>query len=153
KRHGMRLRRVVIGLDFNEPSLAAARWVASHFAPSAELVLVHTIELTKPPSFLRDVLPPAEELLEAAKEDARGPLRELSQSVDADRVRSARLVGRPSEQIADVARDVDAALIVVGEYGRRGDERGGLGSTADQLVRCAPVPVLIGRNLPDRAPE
>lgn len=149
----MELRTVVIGMDFNEPSLSAARWTAKHFAPGAELVIVHTIEILRPPTFLEGVLPPAEELLEAAQQDAEPPLREISQSIDADKIRLMLRVGRPSDEIAEVAREVEADLIVVGDYGRREGVRGGPGSTAEQLARCAPAPVLIARGLPPGQPE
>lgn len=149
----MELRTVVVGMDFNEPSLSAARWTAKHFAPGAELVVVHTIEILRPPRFLEDVLPPADQLLEAAQQDAEPPLREFARSIEADKIRLMLRIGRPSDEIAEVAREVDADLIVVGERGQREGARGGPGSTAEQLARCAPAPVLIARGLPSGRPE
>lgn len=152
----MRLRNIVVGMDFNEPSLDAARWAAHHLAPGADIVLVYTIELPEPPEYLETILPPRETLLEAAHRDAEGPLRELSRSIDSKSVRTELRVGRPATEISEVAREEGAGLIVVGERGRRGrrgPSRNGLGSTADQLVRCAPAPVLVGRDLPDSPPR
>ena len=55
------------------------------------------------------------------------------------------LVGPPAQEIARVARSVDADLIVVGTHGRRGVPRLVLGSVAERLVREASCPVLVVR--------
>lgn len=59
------------------------------------------------------------------------------------------LVDRPelrlSEAVVEQARDWDADLIVLGSHGRRGVERVLLGSGAEQIIRTAPVPVLVIR--------
>jgi nucleotide-binding universal stress UspA family protein len=51
----------------------------------------------------------------------------------------------PSEQIAELARDLEAHLVIVGTHGRRGLTRMLLGSTAEAVVRLAPCPVLVVR--------
>ena len=52
---------------------------------------------------------------------------------------------RLGDVIADEARRWDADLIVVGTHGRRGFSRALLGSGAEQVIRTAPVPVLVIR--------
>jgi nucleotide-binding universal stress UspA family protein len=52
---------------------------------------------------------------------------------------------RLGESIARAARDWEADLIVVGTHGRRGVQRVLLGSGAEQVIRLAPVPVLVIR--------
>jgi nucleotide-binding universal stress UspA family protein len=52
---------------------------------------------------------------------------------------------RLGEAIAREARQWEADLIVVGTHGRRGIGRVLLGSGAEQVVRSAPVPVLVIR--------
>jgi nucleotide-binding universal stress UspA family protein len=52
---------------------------------------------------------------------------------------------RLGEAIASEARQWEADLIVVGTHGRRGIGRVLLGSGAEQIVRSAPVPVLVIR--------
>jgi nucleotide-binding universal stress UspA family protein len=54
-------------------------------------------------------------------------------------------VGSPDVQIAQLASDLAADLIVVGTHGRRGLTRFILGSVAESLVRNAPCPVLTYR--------
>ncbi len=52
---------------------------------------------------------------------------------------------RLGESVAEAARSWNADLVVVGSHGRRGLDRVLLGSGAEQIVRFAPVPVLVFR--------
>lgn len=54
-------------------------------------------------------------------------------------------VGRVSDVIVKEAVDWPGDLIVIGTHGRRGAERLLLGSDAEQVLRVAPVPVLLVR--------
>jgi nucleotide-binding universal stress UspA family protein len=56
----------------------------------------------------------------------------------------------PAEEIAQIAADLDADLIVMGTHGRRGLSRLLLGSVAEAVVRLAPCPVFVVR--PKNAP-
>src|SRR5690606_28649106 len=51
--HMARLEKVVAGIDFSDASVAAVRWTSRWFAPDAELILVHVLDVPKPPAFLR----------------------------------------------------------------------------------------------------
>ena len=53
---------------------------------------------------------------------------------------------RLAEVVADAASRFKADLIVVGTHGRRGIGRMMLGSGAEQIIRLAPVPVLVIRH-------
>lgn len=68
-----------------------------------------------------------------------------SAGVEAD----SRLAEAPGQRlgdcVADEARGWDADLIVCGTHGRRGIGRVFLGSGAEQIIRSAPVPVLVIR--------
>ena len=55
--------------------------------------------------------------------------------------------GRVSELIVKEAVDWPSDLIVIGTHGRRGAGRLVLGSDAEQVLRTAPVPVLLVRDL------
>lgn len=85
--------------------------------------------------------------------------REQSAKVLADAMSIAGSAGIPAEQelieapgsrlgevVAKSAREWKADLIVVGTHGRRGVGRVLLGSGAEQIVRTAPVPVLVIRD-------
>ena len=62
-----------------------------------------------------------------------------------DHVRAHQRVDIPSEQIAQLAADLEADLVVVGTHGRRGISRLVLGSVAEATMRLAPCPVLVVR--------
>lgn len=65
--------------------------------------------------------------------------------VQADSVLFDKLGERLAEVIAAAAREWSADLIVLGTHGRRGMGRALLGSGAEQIIRQAPVPVLVIR--------
>ncbi|MFW6079121.1 MAG: universal stress protein [Gemmatimonadota bacterium] len=157
----MTAERIVIGLDFSDAAVAAARWAAEQFAPGAELVLVHALDIPRPPSFIAGRFQPRDEILASAREGAERRLREFEASAltsSADRTRSIVLEGPAGRALSRAAAEQDATLIVVGEHGvgdhghRRG-VWGVLGTTADRLVRCSPVPVLVARGMHRGPPQ
>lgn len=68
--------------------------------------------------------------------------------VEADSVLFDQLGQRLAEVVAEAAREWKADLVVVGTHGRRGVGRMLLGSGAEQILRLAPVPVLVVRSQP-----
>jgi nucleotide-binding universal stress UspA family protein len=91
-------------------------------------------------------------------------VREYGAKVLADAAAVARAAGveadtrlveaagqRLADLVADEARGWGADLIVVGTHGRRGVGRVVLGSGAEQIIRTAPVPVLVIRGAPGTA--
>lgn len=148
----MKLERIVVGMDFSDQAMEAARWVAKHFAPDAELILAHVIEFPEPPTFLRSALPTSHNVEENAKQGAEQRLREVGLEIGAEKIWTEVRVGRPSDQIAAIAEEHGADLIVTGEHGTTGGIRGMLGSTAEFLARTSPVPVLLAHRVPAGAP-
>jgi universal stress protein A len=75
-------------------------------------------------------------------QDMREQLNQLS--IPADDIRAERRfeTGDPTTEILRVASEIHADLIVVGTHGRTGVGRLLMGSTAEQIVRQAPCPVL-----------
>jgi nucleotide-binding universal stress UspA family protein len=55
-------------------------------------------------------------------------------------------VGRLSDSVARQAADWQADLLVLGTHGRRGANDLGLGGDAEQILRCAALPVLVVRD-------
>jgi nucleotide-binding universal stress UspA family protein len=62
-----------------------------------------------------------------------------------DQVVAHQRLDVPSEEIAALAGQLQADLVVVGTHGRRGLSRLLLGSVAEGIVRLAPCPVLVVR--------
>ena len=65
--------------------------------------------------------------------------------VDASTFLSEVLPGRVCDVVVEQAKQFGADLIVLGTHGRRGVSRLLVGSDAEQIVRVAPVPVLLVR--------
>jgi len=66
--------------------------------------------------------------------------------VSADTALREGFAGRVSDLVIDEAKAWAAELIVIGTHGRRGVGRLLLGSDAEQILRMAPVPVLLVRS-------
>ena len=66
--------------------------------------------------------------------------------VQTDTVLSDKFGERLGESVVDAAKRWNADLIVIGTHGRHGIGRVLLGSGAEQIIRLAPVPVLVVRS-------
>jgi nucleotide-binding universal stress UspA family protein len=81
----------------------------------------------------------------------QGRERAKRAGVEAESALFTSLAGRVSEIVAEQAKAWKAELIVIGTHGRHGAARALLGSDAEQVLRMAPVPVLLVRGqLDDR---
>ena len=149
----MRLDRVVVGMDFSLPAEDAARWTARHFAPGAEIVLVHVITVPHPPHFFRGRFPPRETVIETARAGADKRMRELSESLGAERIWIEIREGDPAEQIGAVASEYSADVVVVGPHGARPSIWDRPGGTAEKLLRHSNLPVLMAANPGDSDPR
>jgi nucleotide-binding universal stress UspA family protein len=149
----MRLDRVVVGMDFSKPAEDAARWTARHFAPGAEMVLVHVVAVPEPPRFFRGKFPPRETVIETARAGADRRMRELSSSLGAERVWMEIREGDPAEQIDAVATEYGAEVVVVGPHGARPGIWDRPGGTAEKLVRESRHTVLLAATPRDQAPR
>ena len=87
-----------------------------------------------------------QELLDRARAEAEAA------GVAAETVRHDGLTQRVCDLVIDEAKRWGADLIVLGTHGRRGVRRALMGSDAEQIVRLAPVPVLLVRSAPDQPP-
>lgn len=149
--------RIVVGVDYSETGDLALEQ-AFDFAlglPQAELHLVNVGYLV--PATGNIEAASAADHFRVARDNAvaeldryaRNKIREYT-----ERHPSSKLEGRvvphirfaePAEEIAQLASDVEADLVIVGSHGRRGIARILLGSVAEGVVRLAPCPVLVTR--------
>jgi nucleotide-binding universal stress UspA family protein len=78
----------------------------------------------------------------------KGYLEERRRELSGENLEASAVlrVGRPAAEIADLARGRAATCIAMTTHGRRGVERLTLGSVAEEVVRHAPVPMLLVRS-------
>lgn len=139
--------KVIVGIDFSDHSrraLEAATQLARDL--DAGLVLVHALPrpgLGAPREGRMDPITAVQQestlhdAMEMSETWARGPrAKGLEAEVVAEEGGAADLVLR-------VARDMKAALVVVGTHGRSGLKRVVLGSVAEAIVRGSKVPVVV----------
>jgi nucleotide-binding universal stress UspA family protein len=149
----MLFNTMLIGMDFSEAAIKAATWASQHFAPSAQVTLVHVIDPPDRPVFGRHLLPLPETIEADARDYARRRLREIAASLTPNTPWCEIRVGKPHHEITTLARDIGADLIVVGPHGDRPRPRKFLGTTAERIVRSSPVPVLVATNPPASRPR
>lgn len=149
----VRLESVVVGVDFAAPSIAAVDWVREHFAPEAECLVMHAIDIPEPPRFLRGAFPGRQEVLRSAREGAAARLARLGEARKWGPVRLDVREGRAEDALSRAVEDARADMVVVGEHAHPRGMWSTLGSTAEALVRTATVPVLLVRSARERAPQ
>jgi len=91
-----------------------------------------------------DLLPMMEEAGREILEQGR--LMAERAGVQAEVMLFTTLAGRVSDLVVEQAKAGSADLIVIGSHGRRGVGRALMGSDAEQILRVAPVPVLLVRS-------
>jgi universal stress protein A len=149
----MNYDRIVIAVDFSEQSVAGAQWVARHFAPRAELVLVHVLELPPPPSFWPRRVWLRADHIETYRAGAKTRLRQFGQQIRRGLLWEEVRLGRPEEEVLRVAQEYEVDLIVVGSHREREGFWKRFGSSAERILGGAEVPVLIVRGAPQAVPR
>lgn len=141
-----RLKRLLVPIDFSEPSLKALRYavpLAEKLAASICLVTV-----VEKGSFLHDLKRvPIVFSEETLVEDAKAKLVILAQKEigKLTPVIPQVRVGKAHEEIIAAAKRLEADLIIISTHGYTGLKHALLGSTAELVVRHAPCAVLVIR--------
>jgi universal stress protein A len=146
-----RFERVLVPVDFSDTSrkaLEAALPFARQFG--ASLTLLHVIEPVVYPVDYLVVPPEMEDATIALGREAKNRLAAMK--VDASQANGVEIdsitrTGRPYQEIIEAAKSLRADLIVIGTHGYTGLKKIYLGSTAERVMRHAPCPVLVVRDL------
>jgi nucleotide-binding universal stress UspA family protein len=143
-------RRFLVALDgeTEEEVLNPAIALGSLY-PGAHYTLTRVVEPALPilTPLARYPSRPGRQYTDRLIKEARDHLAGVCEKLAADGVEATYkvLVGRGiAEQVLELAVGLGVDCIAVGTHGARGAERMLLGSVADQIVRGAEVPVLIG---------
>jgi nucleotide-binding universal stress UspA family protein len=143
----VRFKRILVPTDFSEASEKAMRYAAALGAPhDAAYHLLHVIEPPPYPEFGYAHVPTREAALraEAMERLNTASHRALGPELVA-RTQTCIRTGRASFEIATEARETHSDLIIIGTHGHSALKTMLLGSTAEEVVRYAPVPVLVVR--------
>jgi nucleotide-binding universal stress UspA family protein len=147
--HGwpFQLKNILVPIDFSETSHKVLRYavpLAEKFG--ARIVLVHVVE---PRIYPENLVIPAEidEMNVRMLQAGRQMLGRLRRKTIADSIKSDVLVvlGKPYQEIVELAKSEKADLIVIATHGYTGLKHAFLGSTAERVVRYAKCPVLTVR--------
>lgn len=143
----LRVRNVLVAVDFSAPSLGAVEFALPLIAKfGADLHLVHVFEPDYPITTLVAmplVLPELE-----INRSVHRHLRDVAKkySIELPRENIHALKGRPFQEICRLARDIGIDLIIIATRGNTGFKRLLLGSTAERVVRYSPCPVFVTRD-------
>jgi nucleotide-binding universal stress UspA family protein len=130
---------MLVGVDFRQPSLAAARWAAIHFGRRMRLALAHVQTVPEVPGFLRPTMPVLDDQLVAEFGSPLPGLRGFAATLGATDLSVHVRVGHAVQSLADVAGNIEADLVVLG----RKTLDGSRGRTLERLIRGLLIPALI----------
>lgn len=149
----MRFDRIVIGIDFTTASVAAARWVAGHFAPRAELVLVHVVDVPEHSALRGERAEDVAIRRDTLRAGAIVRLGDVARSLDPMRVIWSVVEGDPPGALVREAARLGANLVVVGAHGRRPGPWNLLGTSAEAAIALSDIPVLVAIGMRDATPR
>lgn len=147
----LNVKRILVPVDFSQHSKRALEYalpLAEQFG--AHITLIHVVE---------PVVFPADDGFASAgtfittevalRKDASARLASLANAASRAQVRVEPLVraGSPYHEITTAAAELKADLIIIATHGYTGLKHVLLESTAERVVRHAPCPVFVVRNL------
>ena len=157
---------IVVGIDYSEPSeLAFDKALELAFEkPRTDLHVLNVVPLNLPglaPGVAYPVnggpMPSLETAVERLEKHVQKKLLAFRAARGEEATSVVRVVPHlradsPTYEIAQLAADLEADLVVVGTHGRRALSRVILGSVAEVTVRLSPCPVLVVRAKATPAP-
>jgi len=148
----MAYKRILVPVDGSRTSKAGLREaIALAKGSGASLLLVHVVDQHYIGLMGLDSAAGLSEMMESLKRSGRGILKNAQATADRAGVKASAvlletLTGPAADLIVRQAKKSGADLIVLGTHGRRGVRRLLMGSDAEQVVRNAPVPVMLVRS-------
>ncbi len=142
-----KLKKILVPVDFSDCSLKALRY-AVPFARQfgAEVTLLHVVQPVYAAGEWGVDIDFAQLTLQQ-KEGAGKQLKELEVEEVGENIATKTLVrvGHPATEIAGAAKELGIDLIIIATHGHTGLKHVLMGSTAENVVRHAPCPVLTVR--------
>lgn len=139
--------RILVPIDGSKPSdLGVAEAIKIAKLSGGSICLIHVINeylAIQGAYYSAELAAALREQGDTLLKDAK--VRVESNGVKVDTAALDGIKGMSSDLIVEYARQWPAQLIVMGTHGRRGLSRLALGSDAENVLRMAPVPVLLVR--------
>lgn len=133
---------VVVPVDFSDRSLDALDEALRLTEDPSRLHVVHVLEdvSSYEPEFIWETVSHEERMREAEQ-----ALKEWLDDPVYSGIHLHVVLGNPGYEITELAKQLDAALIVISSHGRTGLSHLLLGSVAERVLRLAHCPVLVIR--------
>jgi nucleotide-binding universal stress UspA family protein len=132
-----RAQTVLVPTDFSPGmTLVLERVVRLPLPTNARIVLLHVLPVAEIPRLLRA------DALEEAQDALVGLAAFLSAKTGLP-ITTEVAMGEPFQEIVELARTLEAGLIIMGPHGRRVLHDLFIGSTAQRMIRHSEVPVLV----------
>ena len=144
----MEIKKILFATDFSEGSSSSLPYAVSIAKQyGAKLYFVHVIYDVMKTSGWYVPHVSMDELYKDMEKNAKAQLEKsfIEEIRGYKDVEHVVLKGTPYEEISRFAEENKIDLIVIGTHGRKGLDRMLFGSTAEQVVRYAPCPVLTVR--------
>jgi nucleotide-binding universal stress UspA family protein len=137
-------KKILVAVDGSSDADRAVR-AASELAEAhgSELHVCHVFHI--PDHYRADLADPQEDAIRQDAEDILEHACSVARREGIDATGHLLTEGHPSEAILDLAEELGAGLVVVGERGRSTDERRALGSVSAAVTQSARCSVLLVR--------
>jgi len=136
-------KRIVVPVDFSDQSFDAVDTALHMVAKPEDVLVVHVLQkmLATEPGVVWGAVEDA-----TRSENVKKSLAERFEDEKYEGMKWTVLFGDPGQEIAALAKDVDAELVVLPSHGRTGIRRLLIGSVAERVVRLSHCPVLVMRS-------
>ena len=154
----MRIRSILLPTDFSECAACALSYATSLARQfKASIICVHVVEPVVPTVGYTGITEPLP-IADISDQLENSATRELPKIAECEECAGLEIEdviahGDAAAEIVRVAREREVDLIVIASHGRTGLGRILFGSTAEEVVRHAPCPVLVVKPPPDDEKE
>ncbi len=138
-------KTLLVPLDFSEQATNAVDVAMELADPSTIVHVVHVVEPTPAWMTVDPSVPIPPQFDQQLYEFAVEKLKQMFAGGTYQRIQTHCLMGDPSTEILNLAKQLSVNLIVMPSHGRKGLNRLFLGSVAERVLRGAHCPVLILR--------
>lgn len=144
----MEISMILIPFDFSDCAINSLNY-ATEFAPiwKADIVLIHVIDSKNTEHIAEYIKEPIQKVKERLTNQTKQAFRSFLNSFEKKNLIKDTIIsyGKPFQEIAIKARELQADIIIMGGYGSMGigqiDEIF-FGSTVEKVIRLLPCPVI-----------